>query len=172
MKQIKIVAVAVLVTLLPTVATVTRPVHLQEQRFDGLRYRLGWEGVVAQQRENTCGLAVIANLLRWAGRDVTERALLEDIELDPRGLNLEGFARLATVHGLRGAWFRVDASSLEGLSAPFVAQLRLEQGHFVIVQRVYNGYVYVADPLRGNNLYPLERFRSVWTGRVFVREGA
>lgn len=152
----------------PTILNVFRTPNALPDRFDGKRYQLAWTGVTAQQHDNTCSLAVISNMLEWAGRPVNESELRKNAKLTEQGMNLLEFSKLAAKYGLYGDWVRAEPINLPDLPMPFVAQIFDGVGHFVIVKRVYNHHVYVADPLRGNSLYPEEQFNAVWTKRSFL----
>ena len=107
-------------------------------------------------------------MLEWAGRPVNESELRKNAKLTEQGMNLLEFSKLAAKYGLYGDWVRAEPINLPDLPMPFVAQIFDGVGHFVIVKRVYNHHVYVADPLRGNSLYPEEQFNAVWTKRSFL----
>jgi Peptidase C39 family len=152
----------------PTIFNIVTTPKALPNRFDGKRYQLAWTGVTAQQHDNTCSLAVISNMLEWVGRPVNEGVLQKNAKLTTKGMNLLEFSKLAAKYGLYGDWVSAEPNSLPDLPMPFVAQIQDGVGHFVIVKRVYNHHVYVADPLRGNNLYPEDQFNKVWTKRSFL----
>lgn len=129
---------------------------------------------VRQTLPTSCGPAALATLSAWLGAPRTEAELIAEAELGPAGITLGEFARLADRIGLPGAWYRVEASDLRLVPAPFVAHLHddadPEAGHLVAVAGVGHGYVMVADPAEGSFVTSTAAFARRFTGRVFVRE--
>jgi hypothetical protein len=157
---------------LPTFAAIRGTPAALPQRFSNLeRLALGWNGIKRQTKDNTCGLAVLSLLLEWSGIEISEAALAKQVKLSPQGISLFDWQELAKKHGVVGTWFRVAAASLEQMPLPLVAQIKDPTGHFVLVQRIYNNYVLLADPNAGLVLYSLPEFLRVWTGRSFVLKG-
>lgn len=133
--------------------------------------------VALQSLPNSCGPAAVATLATWldpAGEPVSEEEVLAQAELAPTGISLGEFARLASLHGISGVWFRVKPSSLTRLSTPFAAHLtRGAQGHFVIVLHVKGELALIADPAEGGRVAPLSALAAEFTGLVFlIRSGA
>jgi uncharacterized protein len=129
---------------------------------------LGWDGIKRQELDNTCGLAVLATILEWAGNPVTEATLHKQAKIAEKGMSLFDWQQLAKKYNINGIWVRSEPSALESLPIPFVVQIKDPTGHFVIVRRAYNGHVYIADPNAGNLLLSQAEFLRVWTGRAFV----
>ncbi len=162
-----------LATLLaPTLAAIRGTPLALPQRFSNVqRLALGWNEIKRQEKDNTCGLAVLSLLLEWAGVTISESKLATQVKLTPQGISLFDWQELAKKYGIQGTWFRVAPQSLEAMPMPLVAQIKDPIGHFVLVQRVYNGYVLLSDPNAGLVLYTLPEFLRVWTGRSFVMKG-
>lgn len=157
---------------LPTFAAIRGTPAALPQRFTGVeRIDLGWNGIKRQEKDNTCGLAVLSLLLSWAGFEVTESQLAAQVKLTPLGISLFDWQELAKKNGVEGTWLRVAPQSLEQMPMPLVVQIKDPLGHFVLLQRVYNGHVLLADPNTGLMLFSLPEFLRVWTGRSFVIRG-
>jgi hypothetical protein len=154
--------------LFPTIIAVAQSPTALPTRADPNRIHLGWEGVQKQQFDNTCGLAVLSMLLNGVGLEVSETALRKNAALTDKGISLFDWQQLAYKYGLRGRWLEAAAHALPELPTPFVAHIQDPIGHFVIVQRVYNDHVFVADPNAGRVLFGINAFQNVWTRRVFV----
>jgi uncharacterized protein len=152
----------------PTMHAVAQSPTALPSRANPNRINLGWSGVQKQQFDNTCGLAVLAMLLNAAGLETTEATLRKDAVLTDKGISLFDWQALAKKHGLRGRWLEAAAHTLPELPTPFVAHIEDPIGHFVIVQRVYNDHVLIADPNAGRVLFSVDAFQEVWTRRVFV----
>ncbi|MBX3143123.1 MAG: hypothetical protein KF813_05155 [Trueperaceae bacterium] len=128
--------------------------------------------VALQSLPNSCGPAAVATLAGWsAGAEgaVSEAAVLAHAELGPSGVSLAEFSRLAARHGVPGAWYRVEPSSLGSLATPFAAHLTRDGlGHFVVVLHVKGQLAVVADPAVGGSVVPLAALREGFSGLVFV----
>jgi hypothetical protein len=160
------------VLALPTYAAIRATPQALPVRFSSLeRINLGWQGVKRQEKDNTCGLAVLSLLLSWAGVERSEAVLAREVTLSKQGISLFDWQELAKKHGIQGQWLRVAGHSLPDMPMPLVAQIKDPNGHFVLVQRVYNGHVLFSDPNAGLMLYSVSEFFKVWTGRSFVLRG-
>lgn len=143
-------------------------------RFDGQAYLLSDEDVVPVPPDGSGVVSALVTLLRWrgdgtsTGAGANEATLLPLAPDDGGSYHLSDVAQLASTLGLAGRWFEADVAALAAVRTPFLASLREGGGHLIIVRRVAIGYVYAADPRRGNVLYPLETFREAWNGRLFV----
>lgn len=128
--------------------------------------------VVRQSLPNSCGPAAVATLATWLSPGLpplSEEAVLVRAALTADGISLSEFARLASLHGVPGTWFRVDHSSLARLATPFAAHLtRGGQGHFVIVLHVKGQLALIADPAEGGHVSPLSALTPEFTGLVFL----
>lgn len=170
--DLALLCVALVVLLAPVVRNVVASTATYDwrasPRFDGTAYLVSDLDVVRQDLDRTGVAAVIATFDRWRGGDASESSVADDIEAREFDYRLSDFAKLAASYDLHGRWVEADVAALPRLKRPFVAHLSAGGGRFVIVRDVGIGHVYVADPVRGNVLYPLQRFIEVWTGRAFA----
>ncbi len=158
--------------LMPTIQAIRGTPLALPQRFSSLdRIALGWNDIKRQEKDNTCGLAVLSLMLAWAGVEISESKLALEVKLTKQGISLFDWQELAAKYGLQGTWFRVAPQSLGDMPLPLVAQIKDPNGHFVLVQSVYNGFVLLSDPNAGLVLYSVSEFLRVWTGRSFVLKG-
>ncbi len=126
--------------------------------------------VTLQSLPNSCGPAAVATLARWLlAAEVTEEAVLGQAALLAEGISLGEFARLASLHGIEGAWFQVGPAALARIATPFALHLtRAGRGHFVLVLHLSGQLALVADPAEGGLVMPLARLAAEFSGRVFV----
>ncbi|HEX7004371.1 MAG TPA: cysteine peptidase family C39 domain-containing protein [Trueperaceae bacterium] len=149
---------------LPSAFDVVRSLSPEEPWLE-----LGWEGVVEQYEPNYCGPAVIATLLAREGVQVSAAEVAEEAELQPGGMSLAEFGRVAELHGFAGSWFSVpDETVLNALPLPAVVHLTGTTGHFAVLERELDGFVQLADPARGRVLLEVGRFEREWTRRIFL----
>lgn len=114
-------------------------------------------------------LACLRMILAFAGTNVSETALAEQVSLDEGGLDPEALAQLANRHGLRAEACRLDFVDIAGLLTseqfPIVLVDRwFLDGEFtvhaVIPVRVSRFYVTVLDPLRGERRISVAKFQK------------
>ena len=159
--------------LVPGMALTTKTVKsMQEMRYSN---------IIRQEKDFTCGAAALATILQNVfGRSTTEREIVEDIlkNTDENIVRQQGFSLLDMKKyveriGLRGRGYQIDKNSLLSIKIPVIA-LQNTRGypHFVVVKRVLNDTVYIADPILGHRQVPLDEFIAGWNGIVFAVVGA
>lgn len=168
------IAVASLVVLAAPVAIGlwSTPDWRVSPRFDGQVYVVSEAGVVPQALDPSGAAAVVASLAGGLDGGMDEAEALTRLEASGFDGQLSTFAAALAAEGLPGRWLSAEPRALAALRTPFIAHLRDAGGRLVLVRRVAAGHVYVADPLRGNVLYPEHAFASDWTGQVFVFDQA
>jgi ATP-binding cassette subfamily B protein RaxB len=125
--------------------------------------------VVLQAGSADCGPALVATLAAWAGRPADLALVTSQAAIGRDGVSLGEFARLASLHGLDGAWYSVRRDRLAGLRTPFVAHLQNgAKGHFVAVVAVGARHAVVADPATGALVGPTDELLRRFSGRVFL----
>ena len=141
-----------------------------------LRYR----SVMRQQQDFSCGAAAVGTLLRYAyGVDIDERRIIAEMmkASDPQRVAEQGFSMLdmrnyVQTRGFRGRGYRVDMTAMRGLAIPVIVLLNLNgYQHFVVVKRVAQGRVFIADPALGNRIMQEWEFAPAWNGLVFAIVG-
>lgn len=125
-----------------------------------------------QTRPTSCGPALIAALSTLHGRPLDEAHVLAQASLGEEGVSLAEFARLASLHDLDGAWYRVERSRLEQLPLPYVAHLTtVDGGHYVAIVATSDGAVVMLDPAAGAVVGPAAVLLRGFSGRVFILDG-
>ncbi len=127
-----------------------------------------------RQREEGCGAAAIAMVMRYWGREADDAAILRALhDRQLRGIRASELARYFREHGFRAFEFRADWDDLVAHIAkgrPLVIALREGAGalHYVVVAGVdtAGGVVLVNDPAR-RKLAKLDRsdLERRWNGR-------
>ena len=122
-----------------------------------------------QLTANSCGPACGSQLLRESGLDVFQSNLTTGFY---RGMTPETLAANLNKFqsGWKGFYAYPSASQLSGLAAkgPFIARIGGNPGHFVIVDSVSAGKVFLRDPAGGvSRTMGLSDFESIISGVVF-----
>ncbi|MBA2116760.1 C39 family peptidase [Bremerella alba] len=179
---VPVVTVSVVVALAATASAQTRsqfgpPVRTHDNNIQA--YARTWtairdQNVVKQQRDFSCGAAAMATLCRYYwGDPVTENQVLGVIEKNLTREELEerfenGLAisdlRLAAVKlGYLSTIGRLSMAELADVKVPLIVAIRLEEtNHFVVLRGMANGWVFLADPARGNLRIPQFEFERTW----------
>lgn len=136
----------------------------------------GFETVVRQQTDFSCGTAALATVLRYEfGFEIDEpeitRWLLRD--RDPGAVRAVGFSmldlkRYVESKGLRARGYRL-ANLLPLADAPVPSIVLLDHSgarHFVVLRAVGSGRVVVADPEQGERWISVEEFEGAWVDRA------
>src|SRR5688572_4078221 len=121
---------------------------------------------VYQLDEMDCGAACLAMICRHFGRAVSISHIREVVHTSTDGTTLAGITRGAEELGLTARSIRASKSRLDDLPLPAVAHW--EGNHWVVVYRVDDKHVRVADPARGLRRIPREEFLERWSGYTSV----
>lgn len=149
-----------------------RIVSLREQRYVNL---------IQQQTDFSCGAAALATILKYAyGRDITEQSVMLDLfkvsdqeVVRKKGFSLLDVKRYVQSIGMRGRGYELSLEKLAEIKVPTLVLLNLKgYKHFVVLKKVIDGQVYVADPALGNKVYDINEFAAMWNGVVFAIIGA
>jgi ATP-binding cassette subfamily B protein len=121
---------------------------------------------VHQLDEMDCGAACLAMICRHFGRAVGISHIREVVHTSTDGTTLAGITRGAEELGLAARSVRASKNRLDELPLPAVAHW--EGNHWVVVYRVDEKHVRVADPARGLRRIPREEFLERWSGYTSV----
>ena len=121
---------------------------------------------VYQLDEMDCGAACLAMICRHFGRAVGISHIREVVHTSTDGTTLAGITRGADELGLSARSVRASKNRLDELPLPAVAHW--EGNHWVVVYRVDDKHVRVADPARGLRRIPREEFLERWSGYTSV----
>jgi ATP-binding cassette, subfamily B, bacterial len=116
-----------------------------------------------------CGAACLRMIARHYGRHYSLEYLREQSYLDREGVSLMGISDAAEKIGLRTLGIKTGLKRLqEDIPLPCIAHW--EQDHFVVVHKVANRKVYVANPKIGKLALDEETFLNGWISDVVNTE--
>jgi HlyB family type I secretion system ABC transporter len=121
---------------------------------------------VYQLDEMDCGAACLAMICRHFGRAVGISHIRQVVRTSTDGTTLAGITRGAEELGLEARSVRASKSRLDSLPLPAVAHW--QGNHWVVVYRVDEKHVRVADPARGLRRIPRAEFLERWSGYTSV----
>ncbi len=135
-----------------------------------------FNGVVRQAFDYSCGSAALTTLLNgYLDRNFGEREIMQGLLrfgetnriVARRGFSLLDMKRLVTALGYKSGGFRGTFEDLRGLTQPALVPIHYSGfKHFVVVKKVQDQRVFIADPALGNISFPQARFKDVWDGNV------
>ncbi|MFQ6575782.1 C39 family peptidase [Pseudomonas sp. UM16] len=156
-------------SVLPGGAVVFKPIQsVRERKFADL---------VQQKTDFSCGAAALATILRQAyWLDVDEEQIIEGMlaHADQDLVRVQGFSMLDMKRyveslGMRARGYRVAAETLHNIRIPVVVLMDIRgYKHFVVMQKVDNGWVYIGDPVLGHKRYKIDDFINGWNGIIFA----
>ena len=123
---------------------------------------------VLQSQTTECGLAALSMMLACHGRHVPMRELRTASNLSRDGTNARTLLAVAAQYGLTGEGNRCDRIDSKRFAFPLIAHCGFN--HFVIVEAVRSGRVFLNDPSSGRRDVTLEDFQEGFTGVVLTFE--
>lgn len=116
-----------------------------------------------QPDQMDCGATCLRILAKHYGRSISLSKLRSLSETTREGASLKNIADAAEKIGFRTMGVRMDYKKLTS-DAPLPCIVHWNQEHFVIVYKIKNDIVYVADPAHGLITYPKNDFIKHWIG--------
>lgn len=108
-----------------------------------------------------CGPTCLRMVARFYGQHYSLEALRETTRVGRQGTSLLGLSEAAEQLGFRSEAVATDWNTLrQDVQLPCIAHWKND--HYVVIYRITQKYVYVADPAMGKLRYTQEEFRSGW----------
>lgn len=140
------------------------------------------QNIVMQERDYSCGAAALATVLKYYwGKDVSEENVLDSLARSLRpealkdrtenGLTMADLKVVSDRMGYDAAVGKLDnLSKLTESKIPVIVTIKVGGiNHFVVFRGTANGYVYLADPIRGNVRVSNSEFENAWVeNAIFV----
>ncbi|MCW4150882.1 C39 family peptidase [Halomonas janggokensis] len=140
----------------------------------------GWDRVVRQQYDFSCGSASVATLLTFHyQRETTEADVFESMiragdaeQIQRHGFSMLDMKRYLDAQGLNSDGFRISLDDFIRIGVPAITMVNTAgYKHFVVVKGVDANNILIGDPAAGTQVVPKDHFESLWDGTVLgVRE--
>ncbi|MGM0607593.1 MAG: cysteine peptidase family C39 domain-containing protein [Candidatus Muiribacteriota bacterium] len=129
---------------------------------------LGTHKRFLQQHEASCGPASLRYLLSTSEIHVSEKELLNKINISGKGSSFLSLVEVASDYGVKLKGVRTDLESLS--SVPAV--IHINNSHFVVYLRhsEHDKNVYIFDPEYGYVLIFYKDFKKIWKGYALINE--
>lgn len=118
--------------------------------------------LVYQIDEMDCGVACVAMVCQYFGREVARPHIRLAVGTSVDGTSLRGIQRGGEFVGLAVTPVRASKARLDQLPLPAI--VHVDQNHWVVLHRVMPNRVEVADPSRGRQRLSREKFLARWSG--------
>lgn len=140
---------------------------VKEKKFDN---------IVRQTEDFSCGAAALATIMtHYFGQETSEREILNAVFLNSdeetksnirqNGISLLELKNYAETKGLVATGYRMKVQHLETLDRPGIILIDYrDYKHFVVIEGISKGKVYLADPARGFWICDLDDFEKIWSG--------
>lgn len=134
-----------------------------KQRVSQLDLRLRQRVPMVHQTESSeCGLACLAMICGYYGKNIDLIALRRQFNLSARGTTLGGVTAIAEQLGLSSRPLSLELDELGALKLPCI--LHWEFNHFVVLVSVKGHRAVLHDPARGRRAVSLTELSRSFTG--------
>ena len=124
--------------------------------------------LIEQQSSSDCSAACLAMISRYWGKRLSINYLRELIGVGRSGSSLKSLARAAEAIGYHARPVRASLSRIAQQSNPWIAHW--EGDHYVVVYRIRDDRILVADPDGGKKEFSTSKFSASWTGYALLLE--
>lgn len=111
-----------------------------------------------------CGPTCLRMITKHYGRAISLEKLRRLSETTRAGSSMHGISNSAEKIGFRTLGVRIDFNNLME-NAPLPCICYWNERHFVVVYKIKNGKVYIADPAHGLLVYSVREFLDNWIGK-------
>src|SRR5579875_1617527 len=108
-----------------------------------------------------CGPTCLRMVARHYNKNVSLQYLREKTQIGKEGVNLLGISETAEAIGFRTQSIKIDFSTLMR-DAKLPAILHWNQNHFVVLYKIKNKKLFIADPAKGLISYTEKEFKQHW----------
>ena len=131
---------------------------------------------VKQHREEDCGIAVLSTVFRHYKLIVSDARLSEVAKLDASGTNLASLQETARYYGfkaeaLKGTFCELKKGMANAtIRLPLIAHVikRDELGHYVVIKKISEQFIYLFDPAVGHEKWSYADFQKKWSGYILT----
>lgn len=135
----------------------------------------GWDRVIRQEYDFSCGSAAVATLLTYHyQRDTTEAEVFEIMirdgdaeQIQRHGFSMLDMKRYLDSRGLNADGFRISLDDFIRIGVPAITMVNTGgYKHFVVVKGIDADNILVGDPAAGTLVVPRSQFEQLWNGTV------
>ena len=116
--------------------------------------------------ENT--VAVILAFLKRAGIEKSASRISNELEKHPDYPSLLALSDVLYNFQIENSAYQVGAEEVGTVPCPFIANTNINNGDFLVVNKIVNGRVYVTNEKWNNRCLSLYEFKKIFTGTVLT----
>ncbi|MCB9256531.1 MAG: peptidase domain-containing ABC transporter [Chitinophagales bacterium] len=107
-----------------------------------------------------CGPSCLRMIAKFHGKSFSLQHLRKLSYIDRQGVSLHGISMAAENIGLRSKSYRLSFKDLLEIKMPCIAHW--DQNHFVVIYKITDKKVWIADPGIGKVVYTVQEFNQHW----------
>jgi len=115
---------------------------------------------IKQHSSTDCGIACVAMISKYYGRNISMATMQAQITLTKNGLYAQDLSRVAETLGFRSLLVKIGIHRLRQVNAPCI--IHWNSNHFIVVYKITKNKVYYADPAMGLISCSIEDFIKHW----------
>ena len=121
--------------------------------------------------ELDCGIACLRMITKYFGIQIPKKDFYSNIKPNEEGISLADISDMANDFGIETLGVRIKYDRLaDDIPTPCIAYWK--EQHFIVVYKVTERVVYVADPaMKGIFIITKSAFVNGWVGKNFNKEG-
>lgn len=125
---------------------------------------------IIQHDESDCGIACIAFILHYYGKDISMRKIREIAGTDKIGTSGLGIIKASEYFGLSCKGIMInDKEKIDSLPMPAILHLKWDgHEHYVTIYRIKKDIAFINDPAIGLTTEPLNSLLKKWSGITFI----
>lgn len=131
---------------------------------------------VKQHDIRDCGAACLSTICNNYGLKLPISKYRELTKTDNNGTSVYGIVDAASKVGLQAEALQgnfielTDGITNKEFEFPFIAHLIIDESleHYVVIYKIKDNKVIIADPDKGITIYSLEKFEKEWTGNIIT----
>ncbi len=126
---------------------------------------------VRQHDIKDCGAACLATILRYYKSFVSIIQIREYMHVDKNGANMYALCQAAQHFGLEADAYMGTFEEIKQMinekeiSLPLISHIIInDMYHYVVIEKVSSKYIFIFDPVQGEQRYEYDKFKEVFTG--------
>ncbi|MBK8484904.1 MAG: peptidase domain-containing ABC transporter [Saprospiraceae bacterium] len=123
---------------------------------------------ILQRGMMECGPTCLAMIFKYYGYYNIQTLLVRLGEVTTAGVNLYSLSEIATQFGFNADAYEMEFEHLSQIKLPCIAHY--SGYHFIVIYKVDDKQVWIADPAYGKDVIPKEEFLKKWNGIVLTVE--
>ena len=140
----------------------------QSKKLASYYYRHVYFPFIRQYDEMSCGTTCLMMIAKFYGKIFSSSRLRELAHVDRSGSSLANLAFAAEQVGFTTRGMKLDYEKLMSVSLPCI--IHWHGYHYVVVYRITESQIWIADPAKGLRKYKKESFTENWNGITLILE--